>query len=321
MPYWIPQLHLSLPLRWRTRAQTGRFEYVPSERRSVGVEAPAGGWCSTRRVRSAVERGRSLTPGPVVDTAAPPVDGHRSLKHHEVARGLAPDGDRGTAVVGLGSPVFGRVVQAIGGARLGGRAETWEGEIGVAAGPERAGRISMHSARPASTGTRFADRSGCGDSDIGVRALQLVPPAAFRRYSLASRGGGRPRCGGSRTSIVVMTAHRSVRLHRAPELGVAARTAASTFSTVGLNSSHFLATTRSSTRTVSSPRLPSISSTSTPGSFRSASARPAACLLVPPQTGHCRIVTFFIAHPPYRVSSDHPFSADSRHDFAVISTL
>jgi hypothetical protein len=46
---------------------------------------------------------------------------------------------------------------------------------------------------------------------------------------------------------------------------------------------------------VSSPRFPSTTSTSTPGSFRKASATRAACSRVPPQTGHSRMVTFFIA--------------------------
>ncbi len=84
--------------------------------------------------------------------------------------------------------------------------------------------------------------------------------------------------------------------------GAAPRTAARTFSTDGRNSNHFRAATRPSTRTVNSPRSPSTNSTSTPGSFRKAAARPAARSRIPPQTGHWRIVTFFIAHPPNRRS-------------------
>jgi hypothetical protein len=73
-----------------------------------------------------------------------------------------------------------------------------------------------------------------------------------------------------------------------------------------LNKSHFLATSRPSTRTVSSPRLASTTSTSRPGSCRSVAARLAAYSRVPPQTGHCRIVTFFIGHSPFRPAGyDH----------------
>jgi hypothetical protein len=60
------------------------------------------------------------------------------------------------------------------------------------------------------------------------------------------------------------------------------------------------------TSTVNSPLLPSTSSTWAPGSFLSASATRAACSRVEAQTGHWRIVTFFIAHsflessPPLR---------------------
>ncbi len=72
-------------------------------------------------------------------------------------------------------------------------------------------------------------------------------------------------------------------------------TAFTTFSTEGLNIKNFLATTLPSTATLSSPRLPLTTSTSTPGSFRSASATRAACSLVPPHTGHSRIVTFVMA--------------------------
>jgi len=79
-------------------------------------------------------------------------------------------------------------------------------------------------------------------------------------------------------------------------LGPASRTAFKTFSTEGLKKNRtFLATVLPSTWTVSSPRLPFTTSTSTPGSFRKASATRAACSRVPPQTGHWRMVTFFIA--------------------------
>src|SRR5262245_44743438 len=79
-------------------------------------------------------------------------------------------------------------------------------------------------------------------------------------------------------------------------LDPASRTAYKTFSTEGLKKNRtFLATVLPSTWTVSSPRLPSTRSTSTPGSFRKASATRAACSRVPPQTGHWRMVTFFIA--------------------------
>src|SRR5262245_57699602 len=79
-------------------------------------------------------------------------------------------------------------------------------------------------------------------------------------------------------------------------LDPASRTAYKTFSTEGLKKNrNFLATVRPSTWTVSSPRFPSTTSTSTPGSFRKASATRAACSRVPPQTGHSRMVTFFIA--------------------------
>jgi hypothetical protein len=87
--------------------------------------------------------------------------------------------------------------------------------------------------------------------------------------------------------------------HCALGAGAACRTAARTLFKVGLNTSHFRATTRPSTRTVNSPRLPLTSSTSTPGSLRKASAKLAACSLVPPQTGHCRIVTFAMVHAPF----------------------
>jgi hypothetical protein len=76
------------------------------------------------------------------------------------------------------------------------------------------------------------------------------------------------------------------------------RTAFRTLSTEGLKIRNFLATTRPSNKIVNSPRFPSTSSTSTPDSFRSASATRAACSLVPAHTGHSRIVTFFIAHSP-----------------------
>jgi hypothetical protein len=49
---------------------------------------------------------------------------------------------------------------------------------------------------------------------------------------------------------------------------------------------------------VSSPRLPLTTSTSTPGSLRNVSAKLAAYSRVPAQTGHSRMVTFFILDPP-----------------------
>lgn len=97
--------------------------------------------------------------------------------------------------------------------------------------------------------------------------------------------------------------------------GAALRTAARTFSTDGMNSNHFRATTRPSTRTVNSPRSPSTNSTSTPGSFRKAAARPAARSRIPPQTGHWRIVTFFIVHAPNRRSRQ-----DERADAVPVPT-
>jgi hypothetical protein len=82
-------------------------------------------------------------------------------------------------------------------------------------------------------------------------------------------------------------------------LGPASRTAFKIFSTEGLKKkSTFLATVLPSTWTVSSPRFPFTTSTSTPGSFRKASATRAACSRVPPQSGHSRMVTFFIADLP-----------------------
>jgi hypothetical protein len=91
---------------------------------------------------------------------------------------------------------------------------------------------------------------------------------------------------------------RSLKQQRFYYLGPASRTAIKTFSTEGLKNRPFLATVLPSTWTVNSPRFPFTSSTSTPGSFRKASATRAACCLVPPQTGHSRMVTFFIAEPP-----------------------
>jgi hypothetical protein len=49
---------------------------------------------------------------------------------------------------------------------------------------------------------------------------------------------------------------------------------------------------------VSSPRFPSTSVTSTPGSCLNAAAKLAACWRIPPQTGHCRITTFFMVCTP-----------------------
>jgi hypothetical protein len=80
--------------------------------------------------------------------------------------------------------------------------------------------------------------------------------------------------------------------------GLASRTAVRTFSTEGLKRRPFLATSRPSARTVSSPRFPSTSVTSTPGSCFKASAKLAACLRIPPQIGHCRITTFFMGCTP-----------------------
>jgi hypothetical protein len=53
---------------------------------------------------------------------------------------------------------------------------------------------------------------------------------------------------------------------------------------------------------VSSPRFPFTTSTSTPGSFRNASAKLAAYSRVPAQVGHSRMVIFFITGlPPIRM--------------------
>jgi hypothetical protein len=49
---------------------------------------------------------------------------------------------------------------------------------------------------------------------------------------------------------------------------------------------------------VSSPRFPFTTSTSTPGSFRNASAKLAACSRVPAQVGHSRMVIFFMTGSP-----------------------
>ena len=62
--------------------------------------------------------------------------------------------------------------------------------------------------------------------------------------------------------------------------------------------SPFLATSRPSTLTVNSPRPPLTTSTWVSGSFLSRSATRAACSRMFPQTGHCRITTFFMASPP-----------------------
>src|SRR5262249_51225393 len=90
-------------------------------------------------------------------------------------------------------------------------------------------------------------------------------------------------------------------------LGLASRTAFKTFSAEGLKKkSTFLATVLPSTCTVSSPRFPFTTSTSTPGSFRNVSAKLAACSRVPAQTGHSRIVTFFISDLPSSLIQLHP---------------
>jgi hypothetical protein len=75
--------------------------------------------------------------------------------------------------------------------------------------------------------------------------------------------------------------------------------------------STFLATVLPSTCTVSSPRFPFTTSTSTPGSFRKASAKLAACSRVPAQVGHSRMVIFFMAGPPYQYYT----ASLSRDDF------
>src|SRR5262249_19596722 len=77
------------------------------------------------------------------------------------------------------------------------------------------------------------------------------------------------------------------------------RRAASTSSGDGLDICPFPPTCRPSTSTVNSPRLPSTSSTWTPGSFLRAAAKLAACSRVPGQTGHWRITTFFMIDAPF----------------------
>src|SRR5262249_45478169 len=102
---------------------------------------------------------------------------------------------------------------------------------------------------------------------------------------------------------------RTASVHPVALACVDSRTAARTFLSDGLKSNHFLAISRPSSRTVSSPRFPSTSSTSTPGSFRSSAARLAAWDRVPPQTGHWRIVTFFMGHAPFGYrGAGSPFS-------------
>jgi hypothetical protein len=81
--------------------------------------------------------------------------------------------------------------------------------------------------------------------------------------------------------------------------GSAFFTAANTFSTEGMEKNPFLATNFPSTSTVSSPWSPSMSCTSTPGSFLKAAARLAARSRVEPQTGHWRMITFFMACTPF----------------------
>jgi hypothetical protein len=72
-----------------------------------------------------------------------------------------------------------------------------------------------------------------------------------------------------------------------------------------------LATVLPSTCTVSSPRFPFTTSTSTPGSFRNASAKLAACARVPAQVGHSRMVIFFIAGPAPIMIRLHPLGTTS----------
>jgi hypothetical protein len=76
-------------------------------------------------------------------------------------------------------------------------------------------------------------------------------------------------------------------------------TAVSTSSSAGSNSP-FWATTLPFTDTVNSPWSPLTTCTSTPGSFLNDAARLAACARTEPQTGHCRITTFFIAVAPFQ---------------------
>ena len=88
-------------------------------------------------------------------------------------------------------------------------------------------------------------------------------------------------------------------------VGSASRTLLRTFSTLGNMKNRFLATTLPSTSTVNSPYRPSTTSTSpTPGSFRRAAAKLAARSRVEPQTGHCRIVTFFIGVAPFHPTAE-----------------
>jgi hypothetical protein len=62
---------------------------------------------------------------------------------------------------------------------------------------------------------------------------------------------------------------------------------------------------------VSSPRFPFTTSTSTPGSFRNASAKLAACSRVPAQVGHSRMVIFFITGLPPIMIRLHPLGTTS----------
>jgi hypothetical protein len=72
-----------------------------------------------------------------------------------------------------------------------------------------------------------------------------------------------------------------------------------------------LATVLPSTCTVSSRRFPFTTSTSTPGSFRNASAKLAACSRVPAQVGHSRMVIFVMTGlPPIRIRL-HPLGTTS----------
>jgi len=82
--------------------------------------------------------------------------------------------------------------------------------------------------------------------------------------------------------------------HRVAFAGLVFLTASRIFLTEGLKIRNFFATSRPSTRTVSSPRFPFSTSTCTSGSCFTAAAKLAARARVPPQLGHCRIVTFFI---------------------------
>ena len=99
----------------------------------------------------------------------------------------------------------------------------------------------------------------------------------------------------------------SPRVQDLASLGLDSRTALRTFSTEGLKKKRtVLATVLPSTWTVSSPRFPLTTSTSTPGSLRNASAKLAACSRVPAQTGHSRMVTVFMIDLPPFLLRRHP---------------